>query len=363
MAAAFLLLFLHDRKRTAALHFSGAFFCATVGYTQILLIDGDLRRASVLVTMVTAFGSYVLLLKGMSRLHKRPFPLLLFLLPCVVAVGFFAASKSDPAVLGLRIAGVYGFMVVVDIMCGVIAWRSAAHHIDRVIAVIFLCQAAVISLLVGQLLMPGAEKLNMATFGASHFAITMRTANALFGIALGIGLFVRFGVIEVERLTRLAGTDPLTGLLNRRAFETAAQTLRSVSEPLPTGLIVCDIDHFKRINDNYGHEVGDRTLMAFAKLLVEEAPDTAICTRLGGEEFCVLLTGATAEMTQLVATRLRVAIEQMQLGVETGQLTLTASFGWCELAPADDLRAAMANADAAVYQAKNDGRNLVRMAG
>lgn len=363
MAAAFLFLFLHDRKRIAALHFSGAFFCATVGYTQILLIDGDLRRASVLVTMLTAFGSYVLLLKGISRLHNRPFPLLPFLLACAVAVGFFVASKSDSAVLGQRIAGIYGFMVVVDIMCGAIAWRNAAHHVDRVIAVIFLFQAAVISLLVGQLHMPGAENLDMATFGSSHFAITMRTANAFFGIALGIGLFVRFGVIEVERLTRLAGTDPLTGLLNRRAFETAAQTLRSVSAPLPTGLIVCDIDHFKRINDNYGHEVGDRTLKAFAKLLVKEVPETAICTRLGGEEFCVLLAGSTAEMTQLVASRLRVAIEQMWLGTENGQVTLTASFGWCGLAPTDDLHAAMADADAAVYLAKNDGRNLVRMAG
>ena len=102
-------------------------------------------------------------------------------------------------------------------------------------------------------------------------------------------------------------------------------------------------------------------LKTVARLLRNVAGEGSICARLGGEEFCILLPESNAEMTRLTAARLRVAIELQQM-VSSGQkFGLTASFGYCELAPGDDLRVAMANTDAAVYQAKADGRNLVRL--
>lgn len=362
MGMAFLLLYLLDRTRTAALRLSGAYLLTAMGYTQILLVGGDLRQASPLVTMLSIFGGYLLLLGAVSRLCDRAVPLRAFLLPAGIAVAVILATLAEPTLLWLRVSAAYGFMAIINLICGLILWRQSSRRIDTAIAGIFFVQVAVILGQISRMYLPGAEPLEMASFGASHFSITLRTANALFGIVLGIALFVRFSVVEVERLTRLAGTDPLTGLLNRRAFETAAEALRSASAPLPTGLIICDIDHFKRVNDCHGHEAGDRALKAFARLLVRETPETAICTRLGGEEFCILLSGSSSETTHLVATRLRVAVERLRIATEPGRLKLTASFGYCELAPAQDLRAAMAKVDAAVYQAKNDGRNRVRMA-
>ncbi|MCY0151242.1 GGDEF domain-containing protein [Hoeflea alexandrii] len=141
------------------------------------------------------------------------------------------------------------------------------------------------------------------------------------------------------------------------------QALRAASAPLPTGLIICDIDHFKRVNDRHGHEVGDRTLKAFARLLERETPQTALCARLGGEEFCILVAGLDDEAIRLQAIHLRSAVERLHIATSTGSLRLTASFGYCELAPGDDLPRALAEVDAAVYQAKSDGRNLVRRAG
>ena len=362
MGMAFMLLYLHDRKREPALCLSGAYLLVAMGYTQIVLVDGDLRQSSLAVTLIAANGGLLLLLRGISRLYDRPFPLLLFCLPAALATAVVLSTHDMPSLLWARVSALYGFAIVIDILCGAIAWRRASHDTDKVIASVFFAQAFLTLAQLGLLYMPNAEPLDMATFGLSHFAMTLRTTNALFGIALGMALFVRFGAVEVERLTRLAGTDPLTGLLNRRAFEATAATLRSDSAPLPAGLIVCDIDHFKRVNDNHGHAVGDRSLKAFARLLELETPETAICTRLGGEEFCILLAGANDEAIRLQAIHLRGAVERLQIATDTASLRLTASFGYCRLEPDDDLRTAMAKVDAAVYQAKNDGRNLVREA-
>ena len=191
---------------------------------------------------------------------------------------------------------------------------------------------------------------------------SMQTANTLFAIVIGLALFARCSVTLVMRLHSLAETDPLTGLFNRRAFETKVQILRDTSAPLPTGLIICDIDHFKRVNDTYGHAVGDTVLKTVARLLQDEAGEASLCARLGGEEFCILIPKTNNELARLAATRLRVAIETQQIVSSGRKLSLTASFGYCELCPEDDFRAAMARVDAAVYQAKADGRNLVRIA-
>jgi len=362
MGAAFMLLYLHDRKREPALCLSGSYLIVAVGYTQIVLIGGDLEKSSLAVTLLSANAGLLLLLRGISRLYDRPFPWLVFWLPATVATGVIVSFHDVPSFLWAKVSALYGFAIVIDIACGIIAWRRASHDTDKVIASVFFVQAALTVTQLGLLYMPGAEPLTMATFGASHFAMTLRTTNALFAIALGMALFVRFGAVEVDRLTRLAGTDPLTGLLNRRAFETEAIALRSASAPLPTGLIICDIDHFKRVNDCHGHEVGDRALKAFARLLVREVPETAICTRLGGEEFCILLAGVNGEMIRLQAAQLRLEVERLQVATDTGSLKLTASFGYRELGATEDLRTAMAAVDAAVYQAKNEGRNLVREA-
>lgn len=362
MGAAFLLMSLHDQKRRAALYLAGAYLVVAIGYTQILLVGGDLRRVSLMVALSSALVGYLLLVRGISRLYRRRFPILIFGLLTASVAALIYWFHGEPSLIWLKVSAVYGAMAVLDVVCGIIAWRAKSHRVDCAIAIIFIGQALLTVLQLAQLYMPGAEPLSMASFGSSAFVVTLRTTNGLFGIILGIALFVRFGVVEVQRLTLLAGTDSLTGLLNRRAFETAASALRASASPLPTGLIFCDIDHFKRVNDCHGHDAGDRALKAFAKLLITETPDSAVCARLGGEEFCILLAVVDGEMTRLQATQLRIAVERFCLVTKTGSLKLTASFGYCELASGGDLRVAMAAVDAAVYQAKSDGRNLVREA-
>jgi diguanylate cyclase (GGDEF)-like protein len=248
-------------------------------------------------------------------------------------------------------------------MCCLLVWRARSHRVDLVLASVFLIQAF---FALSRVVRVGTSEIDLTThsaFKSSQLASSMQTENAIFAIMIGLALFARYSVTLVQQLRRLAETDPLTGLLNRRAFEARVQALRAASAPLPTGLIICDIDHFKRVNDRHGHEVGDRTLKAFARLLERETPQTALCARLGGEEFCILVAGLDDEAIRLQAIHLRSAVERLHVATSTGSLRLTASFGYCELAPGDDLASALAEVDAAVYQAKSDGRNLVRRAG
>jgi len=280
----------------------------------------------------------------------------------MIAVGVIGYTLFHPSLFWLRVVTASGFIVFVDLICSLLVWRARRHGIDTVIAGIFAIQAALTSARVIEPYLPGAELLTLDTFHGSQFMASMQTVNTLFAIVIGLALFARYSVNLVMQLNRLAETDPLTGLFNRRAFETKVQMLRAASAPLPTGLIICDIDHFKRVNDTHGHAVGDTVLKTVARLLQDEAGDASLCARLGGEEFCILIPETNTEMARLAATRLRVAIETQQIVSSGRKLALTASFGYCELCPEDDLRAAMARVDAAVYQAKADGRNLVRIA-
>jgi diguanylate cyclase (GGDEF)-like protein len=359
---AFLLLFTHDRKQFAALKLSGAFFFAGIGFTLIMLVDGDSSRTYQATVQSSLFISHFLLMWGVASLYERRFPKVPFGLAMMIAAGVIGYTIFQPSLFWLRVATASGFIVFVDLICSLLVWRARGHRIDTVLAGIFAIQAMLTSVRVIQPYLPGAELLTLDTFTGSQFMASMQTINTLFAIVLGLALFARYSTNLVMRLNRLAETDPLTGLLNRRAFETKVDLLRAAAAPLPTGLIICDIDHFKRVNDTHGHHVGDTVLQAVARLLQDEAGEASLCARLGGEEFCIVLPETNSEMTRLAATRLRVAIETQKIVSSDRGLELTASFGYCQLAPEDDFRTAMASVDAAVYQAKADGRNLVRMA-
>ncbi len=359
---AFLLLYLTDRKQMPALILSGAYFFSLIGFVAVMVVDTDLQptyQASILISVLVG---HFLLIWGVASLFGKQVPQYTFGFVVFLVATVLVYANVTGSVFWLRLAAISGFTVSVDLICCLLVWRARSHRVDTVVAAVFFAQALVTFNRIVRIFFADFDLSTHSAFKSSLLAASMQTENAIFAIIIGLALFSRYSVTLVMQLKRLAETDPLTGLLNRRAFETKVQALRVASAPLPTGLIICDIDHFKRVNDSHGHEVGDRALKAFAELLERETPDTAICTRLGGEEFCIVLAGVNDEAIRLQATHLRGAVERLQISIRRGNLNLTASFGCCKLEPGDDLRTAMGNADAAVYQAKNDGRNLVREA-
>ena len=170
-----------------------------------------------------------------------------------------------------------------------------------------------------------------------------------------------------ETLTTHANTDPLTGLYNRRGFESFAQQalLASSHYARPTSALMLDLDHFKQVNDHHGHAVGDLVLREMARCWSSQLRSSDLLARLGGEEFCVLLPNTGLNDAREVAEKLRAACQDTALDARAaggpGRLEVTVSIGVAssERAPGLSLPQLLNQADRALYDAKRGGRNRV----
>jgi diguanylate cyclase (GGDEF)-like protein len=165
----------------------------------------------------------------------------------------------------------------------------------------------------------------------------------------------------MERLRHERNHDPLTQLLNRRAFFEVANAQLATGQPQRWAVLACDVDHFKRINDTWGHAAGDHVLRHMGTLLSGMVRPHDVVARFGGEEFVLLLRCQDIDMAQSIAERIRTTLATTPCSPINE--TLTASFGLTLVAGPKDLSAALERADQAVYQAKNKGRNRVVRAG
>jgi two-component system cell cycle response regulator len=167
-------------------------------------------------------------------------------------------------------------------------------------------------------------------------------------------------------LQELALTDSLTGLPNRRAMEDwAARQLSGAARYGFSFLVVlADLDHFKSVNDTYGHEAGDVVLKRFAEILKSNTRRSDICGRMGGEEFLFVLTHTSPANGQIAIERIRAELEASKFDFLGGSLTVTASFGLAvfEGTQATDFNRLVGQADAALYAAKRAGRNRLEIA-
>lgn len=165
-----------------------------------------------------------------------------------------------------------------------------------------------------------------------------------------------------ESVERLARTDDLTGLDNRRAFLAGAvrEISRAGRRRDALALLIVDLDYFKRVNDLYGHRVGDMVLVAVAEVLSRSVPDgVGAVGRLGGEEFAILLTRHDEDAAMCAAESVRAAIEAMRVSTPAGEVVMTASIGCAPIRAGDSVNGALQNADEALYLAKRGGRNRV----
>ena len=164
-------------------------------------------------------------------------------------------------------------------------------------------------------------------------------------------------------LTSELTTDALTGVPNRRQMDEQLEEAihDTTTQDAPACLALADLDHFKRINDTYGHAVGDEVLRAFSQLLITSMRDTDRIYRYGGEEFLVFMNQVDLQRAESILDRLREKISRYPLHVEglSEPLNITVSFGIAEVIGNEPLRSLIRRADEALYQAKNGGRNRV----
>ncbi|CCG07934.1 GGDEF domain-containing protein [Pararhodospirillum photometricum] len=171
--------------------------------------------------------------------------------------------------------------------------------------------------------------------------------------------------LERQRFYETAIRDPLTGLFSRYYMQEALGRLMDLHDRDPhaaVGVIMADIDHFKHVNDRYGHAQGDEVLRAVARCLMSDMRPSDLPVRLGGEEFAIFVVGSSLETLRVMAERLRGAVAELDFGAPMTQ-SITASFGVAVRSPGESLARVLERADDALYRAKEGGRNRVCAAG
>ncbi len=163
---------------------------------------------------------------------------------------------------------------------------------------------------------------------------------------------------RLKQVEAQALNDPLTGLGNRRKLRQYLDTLASQ----PAIIMMLDIDHFKKINDTYGHDSGDKVLIQLAKILQISTREDDMVARLGGEEFCIIMTGIDAKQAVTQAENIRTQIQHAAFTSSHGHIPVTISIGIAQRQAEEAVNAWFKRADQALYQAKNNGRNQVRHA-
>ncbi|WP_447756312.1 GGDEF domain-containing protein [Sphingopyxis fribergensis] len=246
-------------------------------------------------------------------------------------------------------------------LLGLVIWRSGRRQALDLLLIALQLVAALIYVakpfIAAQVGTANAPQGYMAT---TYAAISQSgSVVTLMAIALVL-LLVMMRDSTAEMIAR-SETDPLSSVLNRRGFEHHAELalLRGDGNAV---LVAADLDHFKKINDSFGHAAGDGVIAHFAAMLVDAAPPGAIVGRTGGEEFAVLIPGGLLSEGRLYAETVRTIFAAAQLPVLGVDRGFTASFGVAQHGLDDSLFELSRRADAALYRAKAGGRNRVRVA-
>lgn len=240
------------------------------------------------------------------------------------------------------------------------AWRARMKSfVDRALVVLLAATSAHFLLKAFAAVFAGAGN-TAKDYLASQFALWSQSMGAVLIVAVGLMLLCVL-VLEIVADEKVnAEIDPLSGLLNRRGFDNRVDAL--LAGPGAHSIVLCDLDHFKSVNDTYGHQGGDAAIRAFGEMLHAAAPKGALAARIGGEEFLLFLPRTGKEAALLFAHALRATRAVSPIPGLPAGMRVTSSFGVAEIGEREPLRFALRRADDALYAAKNTGRDCVREA-
>ncbi|WP_197078334.1 GGDEF domain-containing protein [Hoeflea sp. IMCC20628] len=208
----------------------------------------------------------------------------------------------------------------------------------------------------------GAPKIGVIE-DTSFWAVSLKVAGLYSLLVLAILFMLRIAADLFAELNQQSITDSLSGLLNRRGFFAAAEAVALQATPtLPISVLLLDIDHFKKVNDSYGHQTGDKVIQTIAGLMQASVPDNAVVGRLGGEEFGIFLPNTGSMAALAFAESLRASIHLQYHACVPATHPITVSIGLSE-GTGENLELLLHLADIGLYNAKDSGRDQVRMAG
>ncbi|WP_027037418.1 GGDEF domain-containing protein [Mesorhizobium ciceri] len=289
-------------------------------------------------------------------------PMLLFLLAATIAVYFVQDLPRQSLIRIMAYQLPYAVMQFIGLAI-VSSSRQKLARLDRMLMAVLAAsglQFASKPFIAHAL---GGWGANPQAYLQSNYALVSQSLGTVFALALALlmlAILVRDVLAEV---TSKSETDTLSRLLNRGGFTRHAElaVLGAMRQGVPVALVIADLDHFKSVNDSFGHASGDRVIEIFAGFLREAAAAHHVAGRIGGEEFAIILPGTNLAAARLFAEGTRSAFGALPIDGLPADNRCTASFGVAELHPSEDFADLMRRADQALYQAKNAGRDCVRV--
>jgi diguanylate cyclase (GGDEF)-like protein len=365
LSGLFLKLWMERRARTHVLFFCAAYFCYAMafGLQAAPWPFGDPGNA--LLSNLFLLGTFGASIHGMMlrRRHPTPFAALGALAVLGFAAQFwFAIVQPDMTGRIYAVNFCYGGMMLVA-AAEMRAFPDKTPVERLLFAVVLTVGLYSFARTIGVSLAEGHIAERSQYIGSLTWLVLNFSA-ALFALLLALTLVYLVVQDAMQDLRAESMTDLLSGLLNRRGFEENGRKVlaRAGEVGLPTALLICDIDHFKSVNDRFGHACGDQVIAAFAQCLHDAAGGRHVVARIGGEEFAVVLSGANLKTGRLFAEAVRNACATLKAAGLPEDYAVTASFGVAEMQAGEDLTSLRRRADAALYDAKRRGRDRVRSA-
>ena len=352
---------LYNRKLHSATLFAASYGCAATAFCVEALVSpmhsSYLRFLGDSLYIVSAL---VFLLATAAFFHTR-LPLLRASLVAILAIAADDCFRAIQPDVVMRIHVITLATAAYLLMAAAVVWPKRQWKIDHVLAWLLIVFSL---MLVANSVMTHRVHGENLTVENLHVSVYMAAVNLLVSVlspAIAVALFVSYGIVVIRDLENQSMTDPLSGLLNRRGFESRARELleKAGRQGQRVSLIIADLDRFKEINDRAGHLAGDAVVRAFAGHLAATVGRKGLAGRVGGDEFCILMPRATEDMAVETAQELRSQLAGWRAKGRDADFTATASMGVAEGRLGESFERVFSRADAALFLAKKSGRNQV----
>jgi diguanylate cyclase (GGDEF)-like protein len=326
------------------------FMASLLGWIALTLQqNADLRLAVDVPSVMIILNSYILFMAAGQRASVARGRIVLGVLCLAACLCVFFLPPSRMFLVQTATAAV--FFVAAGLICSWRSWRYSNVG-DAVTA------CAGLLMLVGA---PAALYFYAVVEARSDGEIIAFGAYSAAYALVAIGFLASVLIEYQQHLSNLATLDPLTRLLNRRGLEDAIQIsiAQASRHNLPTSAIMVDIDHFKQVNDSFGHEVGDQVLRLVAETISRQSRSSDVVARIGGEEFLIIMPETELDAARILAERIREAVGLKPLELDLQPIDITVSLGVACSIGLRDLDDLSSEADRALYLAKRGGRNRV----
>lgn len=352
----FVIIWRYARDSVPVRLFALAFFCGACATFADYLRGSMPSVATFYATNLLYLATSLVFISALFHYYARriPWAFIAFMVTSVVAALSWYILVDDNIVARIIVMNVSNAVIIA---APAIALRGRMLRlIDRIMQVALLTIGVCIGARAGFVIFFGGEGLTNENYAGSMISLALQFTLAMSALAIAIVLFIMVGMEIVGRLTETSETDPLTGVLNRRGFDTRISALaRNGASHV---VVMADIDRFKAINDRYGHEAGDAVIRRFARILAGTVREQDLVVRWGGEEFLVFIANADIPTARLFAEAVRTVFEE-QAHEQLGGGRVTASFGIAPWLDGMSISGVSHLADKALYRAKREGRNRV----